>query len=376
MLLRRAVGTALACTLVVASCSSDETAQSSTSTSDDEVQSGQAFPEQRCQLNRDAGTIRYLSGFDYAAAASIVDVLVAKQKGYFDALCLDVEVAPSLSTLNYALVGSGDAEMASGGSLSELADYVASNADAPLVTLAVEGQTVIDTLIVKQGYASTLADLRGTSIGVKASLPVSIEAMLSSAGLVNGTDYTTTPVDGFDPVAHIAQPDIAAFAAYKSNEPGQLDRARIPFTTFDPATAEIPGTFGILFGNSDFVAAHPTAAADFVRAAMHGLADAIADPSGASMIALDFIDNNGNPNALSRDGEVFRWQTESKLVLDSTPTGEAVGAPDPKSMGNMLSTYADLGLFGGDAPDVDRVYDESIIRSIYDSKNAVIWPAV
>src|SRR5688572_23125077 len=46
------------------------------------------FPADRCAANQEAGTITYLSSFDYAASASIVEVIVAEQKGYFDALCL------------------------------------------------------------------------------------------------------------------------------------------------------------------------------------------------------------------------------------------------------------------------------------------------
>ena len=59
---------------------------------------------ERCAANQAAGTITYLSGFDFAAAASIVDVVVAEQSGYFDDLCLDVELKPSFSTANYPLV--------------------------------------------------------------------------------------------------------------------------------------------------------------------------------------------------------------------------------------------------------------------------------
>ena len=59
---------------------------------------------ERCAANQEAGTITYLSSFDFAAAASIVDVVVAEQSGYFDDLCLDVELLPSFSTANYPLV--------------------------------------------------------------------------------------------------------------------------------------------------------------------------------------------------------------------------------------------------------------------------------
>ena len=58
----------------------------------------------RCAENREAGTITYLTGFDFAAAASMVDVFVAEQHGYYDELCLDVEVIASFSTANYPLI--------------------------------------------------------------------------------------------------------------------------------------------------------------------------------------------------------------------------------------------------------------------------------
>ena len=56
----------------------------------------QWFTEERCAQNRDAGTITYLTGFDYAAAASMVDVFVAEERGYYDELCLDVDVIAQL----------------------------------------------------------------------------------------------------------------------------------------------------------------------------------------------------------------------------------------------------------------------------------------
>ena len=53
------------------------------------------FTDERCAANREAGTITFLTGFGYAAAASMVDVFVAEQAGYYDDLCLDVDVVSS-----------------------------------------------------------------------------------------------------------------------------------------------------------------------------------------------------------------------------------------------------------------------------------------
>ena len=86
------------------------------------VVAGKPFPDDRCAANHDAGTISYLTGFDYAAAASMIDVFVAEQRGYYDDLCLDVEVTPSFSTDNYPVVAAGRAQFASAGSFTEMVD--------------------------------------------------------------------------------------------------------------------------------------------------------------------------------------------------------------------------------------------------------------
>jgi len=375
MPLKRTLSVAFACTLFATSCSSDKSSAPTTASDAPVVVAGVEFPAERCADNKAAGKITYLSGFDFAASASIVDVLVAEQKGYFEDLCLDVEVLASSSFENYPLIAGNQAQFASGGSFSEIVSYRDDNTDADVVALAVEGKTAIDGLIVKPDQATVLTDLKGKTIGVKGKITPSVQAMLAKAGLIEGTDYQTVPVDGFDPTVHIAIPTIAGFPGYKSNEPGQLDRAGIPFTLFDPSTDGIPGSFGVIFTNRTFMTEHPTATEDFMRAAMQGLADAIADPAEASMIAIDFIDNNGNPNFLSPDGETFRWETESKLVADNTPAGQPVGLPSLDKLEAEVKAYAEIGLFGGKAPDISKAYDANVLTSIYDSAGKVVWPA-
>ena len=156
--------------------------------------------------------------------------------------------------------------------------------------------------------------------------------MLATAGLREGDDYETVLLDGFDPVAHIAIDGIVGFPGYKSNEPGQLERAGIPFDLFDPAEYDVPGSFGVIYTTRAFIDEHPTAAQDFVRATMRGLADAVADPAAASAAALELINGNGNPNFLSPEGETFRWATDSELIVSTTPAGTGLGVPDPAGL--------------------------------------------
>lgn len=343
-----------------------------TETTDADVVAGAPFPDSRCEANRAAGTITYLSGFDFAATASIVEILVAEQRGYFDALCLDVEVKPSFSTANYPEVAANNAQFASGGSFSEVVDFAQAN-EADFVVVATEGKTGIDALIVKDGGPTDLESLRGSTIGVKGKITPSVAAMLQQAGLVEGEDYTTVLLDGFDPKVHIEVPNIVGFPGYKSNEPKQLEAAGIPFTLLDPADFDIPGSFGILYTNAEFLNEHPTAAQDFVRAAMKGLADAIADPAAASSIALEFINANGNAMFLSPEGETARWAVDAQLVAD-TNANTAVGVPEPELLNTEVSTYASIGLFGGTAPDITPYVDVSLISGVYADDRTVIWP--
>lgn len=338
------------------------------------VVAGEPFPADRCAANEAAGTITYLTGFDFAATASIVDIIVAEANGYYDDLCLDVEITPSFSTANYPLIAENDAQFASGGSFSEVVAFADAN-DADFVVTAVEGPTAIDSLIVKPGVAAELGDLAGSTIGVKGKLPPSVAAMLATAGLVENEDYETVLLDGFDPTAHIAIESIDGFPGYKSNEPGALDRAGIEFDLFDPLDYDIPGSFGVIYGNQQFIDEHPTAAEDFMRATMLGLADAIADPEGAANTAVDLINSGGNPNFLSPEGEVFRWSTDAALISELTPAGTGFGVASVEALQNELDAYAAVGLFGDADTPVAAVYLSDMLNGVYGPDAVVIWPA-
>jgi NitT/TauT family transport system substrate-binding protein len=325
----------------------------------------------RCAANKAAGKITYLSGFDFAATASVVEVVMAKEKGYFDAMCLDVDLKSSFSTANYPLVAAGRAQFASGGNYSEV--LTQSQGGAKFSVVVDDGKTGIDALLVKpDAGVTTPADLKGKTIGVLGTITPSVKAMLFKAGLVEGKDYQTVLLDGFDPVAHFQQP-IAGRPGYKSNEPGILERAGVPFTLFDPAAQGIPGSFGIIYTSQDFLAAHPSAVQDFVRASMKGLADAIADPAGAVAASVKLIDTAGNQNHLTTEGETFRWQTESKMVVDGSKGGP-LGLVDPALLKAEVDAYSAAGVF--ETPvSMDGTYNGDLVKGVYGPDGKVIWPS-
>lgn len=378
-----------ALTLVV-SCSGDDTtigtpqASPGNSTSDSlvgdsvppnlDVHAGEPFPAERCEANRAAGKIKYLSGYDFTAGASILDVQVAAAKGYYDDLCLDVELVASFSVDNYPLIAADDAQFASAGSFAEVVDFAGAN-DAGFVALSVEGRTGIDALITKDGAVATLEDVRGKTIGVKGAITPSVRAMLAKAGMVLDVDYQTVLLDGYDPMVHIEFPDIVGFPGYKSNEPGQLTANGVPFKLYDPSDYDIPGSFGVLYTNLTFLQEHPTAAQDFMRATMRGLADAIADPEAAVQIAVDNINANGNAVFVTPEGEAARWGVESALVSEGVTPDAPLGLPLVDQLLNEVTVYANTGLFGGEVPIIDTLVDVSVLEGVYDDTGTLIWPA-
>ena len=350
----------------------DTTAVAATETTAAAVAAGAtAFTDADCATNKAAGKVTYLSSFDFAAAASIIDVVVAKEKGYFDKMCLDVDLKPSFSTANYPLVAANTAQFSSAGSYTEILNF--SKDGAAFVALVDYGHTPIEELLVKADSGITnLAGLKGKTIGVKGDIPPSIVAMLAKAGLKRGTDFKEVLLDGFDPVVQLKQVD--ALPVYKSNEPGQLDRAGVKYTAFNPTDSSTPGSFGLLYGSQKYAADHPTVVRDFIRASLMGMQDAIADPAGAVALSVKQINAAGNSNFLTQEGETFRWTAELAEVQKGTTTGP-VGVIDHIQLLAEVDAYTEAGIFKAGKPATDGTFDEALAKSLYGADGKVIWPS-
>ena len=289
-------------------------------------------------------------------------------------MCLDVELKASFSVANYTLVAANEAQFASAGSFAEIADFNAAN-DADLVVVAVEGKTAVDALIVKDGEGTTPADLEGKTIGVKGKLQPSLKAMLAQAGLVEGTDYTTVGIEGFDPLVHIGLPGLAAFTGYKSNEPGQLERAGVPFTVLDPSKDGIPGSFGILYTNAGFLNEHPTAAQDFVRAAMRG-------HGGRHRRSGRCLADRRRPDQRQRQRELPVARGRAVPLAHRVEAGQRVHTRGPagradrprRALQAQIDAYDAIGIFTTKPP-IEGTYDEALIAGVYGPDGKVVWPA-
>lgn len=365
--------TSFAAAPVVTASVAPPSGPASTVVTDDATIAATSTPEisaERCASNREAGTITYLSGYRYAANASMIDVLVAQAHGYYEQLCLDVEYVPSFSTDNYPLVAAGAAQFASAGSFSEMVRFAA-DTDADLLTVLVKGNFPIETLVVRPGVGTSPADLAGTTIGVKGAMPAAVTVMLADAGLVAGDDYQTVLLDGFDPLAHFAIDDIAGFPAHRSNEPGTLTRAGVEFVEITPADYGVPGSNGVTYTSAQFAAEHPTATEDFVRATLRGFEDAMADPEAAVAIAGAAAEAAADPT-FDATTERFRWETEAELIAVDA-ADRLPGFPDAEALQIELDTYSAVGYFPTAPPPAETLVLAST-ATLYDADGALIWP--
>ncbi len=353
--------------LVAAACGSDSEGGDSAEAGD-AAEHGGTGEADRCAANQAAGTITYVTSFDFAAAVSILDVIVADAEGYFAEYCLDVEIQPFFAPSNGGLVASGEAQLSSAGSFGELVNTNVQG-EADLVAIAQYGKTAIETLVVPaDGSVTELADLAGTTMGIKGDLPYSLQTMLGLAG-VERSSFEEILLDGFDPVAHFDL-GIDALPVYKSNEPAQLEAAGVAYREFDPLDFDVPASFAVVFTSSSFMNGHPTAVEDFLRAMFRGFAFAVDNPETAVGHAFERIDAAGNPIFLSAEGEGFRWITESKLVIDTTPDGEGPGLLDPDRLGEEIGLLTDVGVFE-ELPDWQSMLVEDLADVLYDGTQVI-----
>ena len=165
---------------------------------------------------------------------------MAKEKGYFDKLCLDVELEVQL--LHRQLPAGGRRPGASSprpARYSEVLNYAKDGAN--YVVVADEGKGPVDALIVKADAGVTRSPTsRARRSACSGACPRRSQAMLFKAGLKEGTDYQTVLLDGFDPVAQFQLP-IVGRPGYKSNEPGILDARRREVRPVRPGRRGHPG---------------------------------------------------------------------------------------------------------------------------------------
>ena len=318
----------------------------------------------RCAENRAAGTITYLTSYLYTASSGILDVVAAKQRGYFADMCLDVKIQPG--STNAQLVGSGAAQFAGLGGASDV--ITARDKGAKVTGIATFGNTAAITLLSNaDSDIRSLKDFEGRTIGYKGVVPPQIEAMFVKAHVpLSSIKFVSVPQDP----SILPQHKVDGLTGYLSNEPHLLAEAGHKVKEWNLADYGIKSTFNADIVNTAFAKAHPTAVQDFLRADLHAF-DWIEQSNSDLTTALSYSAKLTGP-AWNQADERYRWTTESALITKSQPAGTATGwlsaaqwqpEADALTQFKVVSSPPDL------AAEIDASYYDAIHQG-----TKLIWP--
>ena len=332
---------------------------------------GSAVSAARCAQNKAAGTITYLSGYQYQASASILEYVAASRLGYFSDLCLNVVLQPGTgdTSQNAKLLASGKA------TISPVAqqDLIEARASG----IAIEGVSSYSNagleVLMTTPDITVLSQLNGKVIGDKGHFPATVEAMMVKAGVKWPTLRIVTV--GYDPTVltrHVG--GLAALTGFVSNEPNQLRAAGHPVTVWQPVKYGIPSSLGAMAVNPAFAKAHPTAVQDLLRAAIHAYQYCSASTANAAS-CVGYTAALSGPTYDTKLNEAI-WTTETQVVRDNPTPGQPLGGIDPANIGklvDLLRQYKVIGA-GVTAADAAAWFDNSYVTAIY-KDGALVWPA-
>ena len=306
--------------------------------------------------------VTFIAGFKPQADLPFVGVYIAQERGYFKAQGLDVSIQHAVSGEHVQLLATGRAQFSTGTG-GDILKRVA-QADVPLVSVAVIGQRDDQAFAVRaDSPIQTVKDWEGKLVGYKSTPSADYLALLKIGG-VDRTKVREVAV-GFDPRV-LATGQVDVYPVFAANEPDTLARQGIAVRLFDPTTYGVP-SFGLTYmSNRDLVATRPDLVRRFLRAALKGIEDAIADRDGAIDIVMKYAP--GEDRAHQR----YMLDTEIEAAQNDTTRTRGIGATTKEQWSALESFLSDYGAIPKRV-DVTTVYNESFVNELYKS-GKLIWP--
>jgi ABC-type nitrate/sulfonate/bicarbonate transport system substrate-binding protein len=302
--------------------------------------------------------VTFMAGFKPQADVPFVAVYVAQEKGYFRAQGLAVTIQHATQSEHIQLLAT-DRIQFSTGSAPDVLKRVAQSG-VPLVAIAQLGQKGEQALAVRADSAiATPKDWEGKLVGYKGTLSADYLAIVKAAG-VDRTKVREVAV-GFDPRV-LATKQVDVYPVFKSNEPDVLAKLGVPVRLFDATDYGIP-MLGLSFITNRVTATErPEVVRRFLRAALKGLADAVADRDMAIAMTMKYA--VGEDPAHQR----FMFDAELRDAASSDPLGWI----SRDRWTAQERTLEDVGVLAKPV-DVAAVVDESFVRSVY-RDGTLVWP--
>jgi ABC-type nitrate/sulfonate/bicarbonate transport system substrate-binding protein len=305
--------------------------------------------------------LTFMAGFKPQADLPFVAVYVAKEKGYFREQSLDVQIQHATSGEHIQLLATDRVQFATGNA-GDVMKRVAS-AEVPIVAIAQIGQRDEQSFAVRaDSPIRSLKDWEGKLVGYKSTVSADYLALVSIGG-VDRAKVREVAV-GFDPRV-LADGRVDVYPVFTANEPDTLARLGIPVRLFDPTTYGVP-SLGLTFITSQqMVQTKADVVARFLRAALRGLADAIADRDAAIDVVMKYA--TGEDRAHQR----YMLDTEIEAAQNDLTRANGIGAMDRS---RYLGLRDFLLQYGGitKSVDVDAVFTDRFVKDLY-SDGRLVW---
>ena len=305
--------------------------------------------------------VTFIAGFKPQADLPFVAVYMAQEKGYFRDQSLEVEIQHATQGEHIQLLATDRAQFSTG-SAGDVMKRVAS-AGVPLVSIAQIGQRDEQSFAVRaDSPIRTLKDWEGRLVGYKTTVSADYLALVSIGG-VDRTKVREVAV-GFDPRV-LADGRVDVYPVFTANEPDTLARLGIPVRLFDPTSYGVPGLGLTFMTNQQMVQTKPEVVTRFLRAALRGLADAMADRDAAIDVVMKYA--TGEDRAHQR----YMLDTEIEAAQNDLTRTSGIGA---MSRDRYVALRDFLLQYGGLAKsvDVDAVFTDRFVKELY-KDGRLVW---
>lgn len=327
---------------------------------------GSAVSTDRCTANKAAGKVTYLTGYQYQASASILEVIAAEKLGYFNDLCLDVEIQPGTGdTSSGAKLLAANKIQVSSVSQQEL--LMAADNGIDIVGISSYSNAGLEVLMTKP-EVTDLKQLDGTVLGHKGNLPASVASMLDKAGAdVGSLDQVKV---GYDPSV-LTRGQVSSLTGFISNEPNLLKASGEQVKLWRPFDYHVPGSIGAMAVSPSFASEHPTAVEDFLRGSLHAFDYCSKNAEECVGYAAEL---GGASYDVGHNASV--WTTEVNIIQETKAAGMNLGGIDAENVKELNQMLTEYGLVKSplSKDDAGARFNTGYVASLYQDGH-LIWPA-
>lgn len=298
-----------------------------------------------------AAHVVFMAGYRPQANLPFVAAYVAKERGFFAAERLDVEIRHSSGQDEHLkLLLDGKVQF-----VTATAPQVLKRAQEglPAAAVALFGQRGDQGFVVRADAGiTTPADFKGRTVGFKSGIvPAELDALLKTAGLTRD-DVKLVSV-GFDPREFI-EGKVDVYPVFLDNEPDVIRKAGVAIRVFDPQDYGVP-TLGLTYlVHRDTLEQDAQLVERFMRATLRAVRWIAANPEQAIDVTLQYA-----PGA-DRAHQRFLLDTDLANAARADGIGRGT-AQQWQALADLLSGYGVLR----QPMDAAQAFDGRIVDGLY-----------